>query len=517
LPGAKEVKLFFERCLTHHKGELSGSPFLLSPWQYDGIIKPLFNAKNPDGSRQYRTCFVEVPRKNGKSTLAAGIALYLLFADGEPGAEVVSAAADREQARIVFDLAVNMVQASPVLSARSTIYRSHIETKSGSIYKVISAEAYSKHGMNLHGIIFDEIHAQPNRELWDVLTTATVSRKQPLTFAITTAGHDRSSLCYELHTYAKNILEGSVEDPTFLPVIYAAEPDEDWAIEPTWKKANPGYGVSVKPEYFVNAVREAKILPNKEQAFRRLHLCQWTESYSRWIALDRWDACQAEETYDREGNSCSLAESLRFKECYVGLDLASNVDLAAMSLLFPGEDGEYSVLLYSFAPAEADRKRERANKPRFNNWARDGWIGINEGNSIDYEAIRKKLHELAEQYQVKEVAIDRWNATHLITLLQEDGFTVVPFGQGMASMTGPTKEFESLVLDGKLKHDGNPVLRWNVANVVIEEDAAGNRKPNKARSSDKIDGVVATLMALGRALVRTQSGSVYDSSEVFTL
>ena len=506
--GAKQVKLFFERCLTHHKGELSGQPFLLSDWQYDRIIKPLFDTKRPDGLRQYRTTYIEVPRKNGKSTLAAGVALYLLFADSEPGAEVVSAAADREQARIVFDLAVQMVQASPVLKSFSTIYRTHIATKSGGTYRAISAEAYTKHGMNLHGIIFDEVHAQPNRELWDVLTTATGARRQPLTFAITTAGYDRTSMCYELHTYAKSLLNGTVQDSTFLPVIYAADEDDDWTAESTWKKANPGYGVSVKQDYFANSVAEAKVIPAKEQSFRRLHLCQWTESYSRWIGLDRWDACRSEDG--------DLAESLKHRECYVGLDLASTTDLAALSLIFPGEDG-YSVLLYSFAPDEADRKREKENKPRISGWAREGWITTTDGNVIDYEVIRKKLHELAERYQVKEVAIDRWNATHLTTLLMEDGFTVVPFGQGFASMSAPTKEFEALILGGKLKHDGNPVLRWNVSNVVIEQDAAGNQKPSKKRSSEKIDGVVATVMALGRAMTRTQSGSVYDTAEVMLL
>ena len=504
---SSDVLLFFSSFLTHVKGVMADRPFIPDSWQVNDIIKPLFDKKTATGSRQYRTAYIEMPRKMGKSTLASAIALYLLFADEEQGAEIVSAAADREQASIVFDIARSMVLNSEALSGVAKIYRKEIVVPStNSRYRSISADAYSKHGMNLHGIIFDEVHAQPNRELWDVLTTATGARRQPLTFAITTAGYDRTSLCWELHCYAKSILEKTISDPTFLPVIYSADETDDWTQEKTWIKANPGYGVSVNKDYFINAVTEAKMIPAKEQTFRRLHLCQWTESFSRWIGLDRWDECRDDD----------LAESLRGQPCYVGLDLASTTDLAALSLVFPQDDG-YSVLLHSFAPHEAQRKRERENKPRIDGWIRDGWITSTPGDVIDYEVIRKRLHHLAETYQIQQIAIDRWNATHLSTLLQGDGLSVVGFGQGFASMAAPTKEFESLVLSKRIHHDGNPVLRWNVGNVCVETDAAGNLKPSKKRSSEKIDGVVATIMALGIAMVRNQTGSVYDTGEVFTL
>lgn len=498
---AEQVRLFFERCLTHHKGELAGKPFILADWQYESIIKPLFGTKGKDGTRQYRTCYIEVPRKNGKSTLAAGVALYLLFADGEPGAEVVSAAADREQARIVFDLAVQMVQASPVLKARSTIYRTHIETRNGGRYKAISSEAYTKHGLNLSGIIFDEVHAQPDRELWEVLATSTGARRQPLTFAITTAGFDRSSLCWDLHTYSKNILEGTAEDPTFLPVLYGASQEDDWTAPATWKKANPGYGVSIKPEYFSNAITEAKANPSKEQSFRRLHLCQWTESSTRWLNMDRWDSCQEEEWPDLEGATC-----------YAGLDLSATLDLTSLALAFPVDDSIY-VLSYSWAPKGALHERERRNRSRIEPWAARGHIEITDGDVIDYERVTAKLLELSKRYRIAEVAIDRWNAAATAQTLQAQGLEVIAFGQGYASMSPAAKDFEALVMAGKLRHDGNPVLRWSVGNVVIEQDSAGNIKPSKAKSTEKIDAAIASIMAVARARIGHAGGgtSVYEA------
>ena len=489
---ADDVVKFWRSCLTHVKGPLAGKPFIPDEWQVRDIIRPLFGTHRPDGLRQYRTAYVEISRKNGKSTIAAAIALYLLLADQEQGAEVISAAADREQASIVFDIARGMVSNSPLLQSRCKIYRKEIVVPStNSRYRSISADAYTKHGLNCHGIIFDEVHAQPDRELWDVLTTSTGARLQPLTFAITTAGYDRDSLCWELHEYATRVRDGVVIDPTFLPVLYGAAESDDWKAESTWRKANPGYGISVTREYFAQAAAEAQAVPAREQTFRRLHLCQWTESVTRWLSVDRWDSCRGDYGPD----------DLLGCPCYAGLDLASTTDLAALSLVFPGEDGVSRLLTYFWAPQEAERRRERENRVRIAEWARAGHIELTPGDVIDYERIRVKLNELGERYQIKEVAIDRWNATHLVTLLQGDGFNVIAFGQGYTSMTAPTKELESLVLSSRLQHDGNPVLRWNVANAVVEQDAAGNVKPSKRRSSEKIDGVVATVMALGRAML----------------
>ena len=504
---AEGCKLFFEQLLGHVKGELAGESFKLSDWQWKDIIQPLFGTLRADGTRQYRTCYIEIPRKMGKSTLAAGIALYLLFADQEPGAEVVSAAADREQASIVFDMAKIMIENSPILSQRCTVYRKWIETKTGGVYKAISADAYTKHGMNLSGIIFDEVHCQPNRELWDTLQTSTGARRQPLTFAITTAGYDRESLCYELHKYAKGVKEGTIVDPAFLPVIYAAGDDDDWTQEETWKKANPGYGVSVQADYFRQQVLEAKASPGKEMAFRRLHLCQWTEGVSRWINLEKWDACLADPWPDLAG-----------QPCWGALDLSSTTDLTSLSLSWPVEQFIFCKT-WSWAPRGAMKERERRNRVRIDTWAHQGNIEITAGDVVDYDAVVSKLFELSKIYQIKEIAIDRWNASHIAQVIQAQGLPVVAFGQGFASMSPACKDFEALVLSGRFKHDGNPVFRWAVGNVSIQTDAAGNIKPSKERSLEKIDPAVAAIMATARARVQsvTDQGSIYEKSGLFIL
>lgn len=493
MPGVEDVLAFFRGCLTHTKGALAGSPFLPSAWQVSDILSPLFGSLLPSGLRQYRTCYVEIPRKNGKSTLAAGVALYLLFADREPGAEVVSAAADRDQASIVFDIAKSMVQASPLLRERCTIYRKEIVTRNGNRYWAISADAFTKHGLSPSGIIFDELHTQPDRELWDVLTTGTGARRQPITLALTTAGYDRTSLCWEIHQRAIRVRDGVEVDPTFLPVIYAADEKDDWREEATWRKANPGYGVSVREDYFRQKVQQAVNSVADEQTFRRLHLNQWTESQTRWVALDRWDACGGTVNPD----------DLEGRECYAGLDLASTMDLCSLVLLFPDGPG-YQILPYYWVPETAVRKRVRDGRTPIDAWAASGHIDVTPGDVLDYDRVRARINELSQKYNMRELAIDRWNATQLAVQLQGDGVNVVMFGQGYQSMSAPTKEMEKLILAGKVAHGGHPVLRWNVSNVTIEQDAAGNQKPSKKKSAEKIDGVVATIMALGRAMLAVE-------------
>jgi phage terminase large subunit-like protein len=495
------VEWFFRECLTHTLGELAGKPFELSDWQINDIVKPLFDTKNFDGTRQYRLCYVEIPRKNGKTNLAAGIALYCLLADQEPGAYVVSAAADRDQAKLCFDLAAQMVQRSPTLSQLCVVHKNEIRTHKGGIYKALSSESATKHGLNCSAIIFDELHAQPNRELWDTLRTSVGARRQPLTFAITTAGHDRDSICWEVHEYAIGVRDGTIQDPTFLPVIFAAGPDDDWKEESTWRKANPGYGVSIKPSYFEEAARRAQVSPGEEMTFRQLHLCQWTESSTRFMSLDRWDECAGK------------MPELLGKPCFAGLDLSSTTDLSALVLAFPiGE--EFWLLPFAWAPSRAIRERERRNRARFDVWAHQGFITPTDGDVIDYERIRTKIKELAARYRIKEIAVDRWNSTHLVNqLTEQDGFTIVGFGQGFATMSPATKDFEALALQKKLRHDGNPALKWCIGNMVIESDAAGNIKPSKRKSSEKIDMAIASIMALARARAGgiEKPGSVYES------
>jgi phage terminase large subunit-like protein len=502
---AERVRLFFRRFLRHSKGEWAGKPFELLDWQWEDVIKPLFGWKRADGTRRYRRAYIEIPKKNGKSTLCAGISLYLLLGDGEAGAEVYSAAADREQASIVFNEAASMVEASSSLTGKLVVNRSVKRVyypKGRSWYKALSSESPTKEGLNIHGLIFDELHAQKTRELWDTLRYGGAARRQPLFVSITTAGYDRESICYEQHRYAQGILEGRVEDWEFFAYLAAAADEDDWKDPKIWAKANPSYGITIKESSFVADFKEAEASPSQENAFRRYRLNQWTEQDVRWLQMDRWDAC-ANPLRDLDG-----------RPCYAGLDLASTTDLAALVLLFPDDDGTYDILPFFWAPERAFRERERANKARLDAWGNQGHIEKTPGDVIDYDRIRAKIRELGERFEVKEIAIDRWNSTQLATQLDGDGFTVIGFGQGFASMTAPTKELEALVLEKRVRHAGHPVLRWNAGNVTVETDAAANLKPSKKKSMEKIDGMVALIMALGQALQRPEHQSIYDSQGI---
>ena len=503
---------FFERLLKHVKGEWAGQPFKLLDWQKEEVIRPLFGWKRKsDGLRRYRTCYIEVPRKNGKSALASGIGLLLTFADNEPGAEVYCAAADRDQARIVFDVSKQMVELSPQLEKRCDVFKKSIFVPGTmSVYRVLSAEAYTKHGLNAHGIIFDELHAQPTRELWDVLTTSTGARRQPLTVAITTAGYDRESICWEQHEYARKVEEGIIEDPSFLSVIYGADEDDDWLEEATWREANPSLGATVKLDYLRNEARKAEMTPAYQNTFRRLHLNQWTQQESRWLPLEAWDDCDT-----------PVNESLlQGQPCYGGLDLASTSDVASFVLTFPSERGEeerYAWLPFFWIPQENMVERARKDRVPYDAWVRDGYITATPGNVIDYGYIIRDIEMLGERFNIQEIAFDRWGAFQVSQALEGAGFTMVGFGQGYASMASPTKELLRLVLNGLLAHGGHPVLRWMADNLVVRQDAAGNVKPDKAKSREKIDGIVAGVMGLDRAIRHTDNGSVYDERGILTL
>lgn len=505
---AARVVSFFETCLVHVKGEWAGQPFKLAEWQRDFLVK-LFATVDDHGIRQYRKAFVAVPRKQGKTTVCAGIALYCMLADQEPGAEVYCCAADRNQAGIVFDIARQMMARSPRLASLAKPYQNRIVSEStGSFIRAMSSEAYTAHGVNAHAIIFDELHAQKTPDFWEVMRTSTGARRQPLTIAITTAGWDRNSICYAEWNYALKVRDGIIDDPTLLPVIYGADTDDDWADVATWRKANPNLGVSMKMGYLEEECRKAQELPRLENTFRQLHLNQWTEQAERWLPLDKWDACQADFSPGEVAGQV----------CFAGLDLASTRDLTALVLLFPSDDG-YTVLPYFWLPRESMVERSRRDRVPYTEWVRAGLIKTTEGNVADYDVIRADINDLQTTFNIREIAIDRWNSTQLQTQLAGDGFEIVPFGQGFASMSSPSKELEKLVVAGTIRHDGNPVLRWMASNVAADTDAAANIKPNKARSSEKIDGIVALIMALGRAAVWDGSDgvSVYSKRGVLTV
>lgn len=493
--------------LCHTKGTWAGKPFELIDWQ-EQIIRDLFGTLKPNGYRQFNTAYIEIPKKQGKSELAAAVTLLLTCGDGEERAEVYGCAADRQQAAIVFDVAADMVRMCPALSKRVKILASQkrlIYTPTNSFYQVLSAEAYSKHGFNIHGVVFDELHTQPNRKLFDVMTKGSGdARMQPLYFLITTAGTDTHSICYETHQKAKDIIEGRKIDPTFYPVIYGADESDDWTDPKVWKKANPSLDITVGIDKVKAACESAKQNPGEENAFRQLRLNQWVKQAVRWMPMEKWDNCAFAVDEDE----------LEGRVCYGGLDLSSTTDITAFVLAFPPLDDEdkYIILPYFWIPEDNLTLRVNRDHVPYDVWERQGYLQTTEGNVVHYGFIEKFIEKLGERFNIREIAFDRWGAVQMVQNLEGMGFTVVPFGQGFKDMSPPTKELMKLVLEQKIAHGGHPVLRWNMDNIYIRTDPAGNIKADKEKSTEKIDGAVATIMALDRAIRcgNDHGASVYD-------
>ena len=458
-------------------------------------------------SHQYLVGRSFLPTHN--SELAATVALLLTCGDGEERAEVYGCAADRQQASIVFEVAADMVRMCPALAKRVKINASMkrmVYLPTNSFYQVLSAEAYSKHGFNIHGVVFDELHTQPNRKLFDVMTKGSGdARMQPLYFLITTAGNDTRSICYEVHQKAKDILEGRKADPTFYPVIYGADESDDWTDPKTWKKANPSLGITVGIDKVRAACESAKQNPAEENSFRQLRLNQWVKQAVRWMPMHLWDKCDFAVNEDE----------LEGRVCYGGLDLSSTTDITAFVLVFPpgDENGKYTVLPYFWIPEENMAQRVNRDHVPYDVWERQGYLQTTEGNVVHYGFIEKFIEQLGERFNIREIAFDRWGAVQMVQNLEGMGFTVVPFGQGFKDMSPPTKELMKLVLEQRIAHGGHPVLHWMMDNIYIRTDPAGNIKPDKEKSTEKIDGAVATIMALDRAIRcgNDTSESVYDS------
>lgn len=503
----------FINSLKHTKGVWYGKNFELLPWQ-DKIVRDIFGTLKPNGYRQFNTAYIEIPKKQGKSELAAAVALYLTCGDGEYGAEVYGCAADRQQASIVFDVAVEMINQCPALKKRCKILASQkriVYLPLKSFYQVLSAESYTKHGLNVHGVIFDELHAQPNRALYDVMLTGSGdARKQPLYFLITTAGTDRNSICYEVHRKAQDVINGKKNDPTFYPVIYGIEDDDDWSDERNWYKANPSLDITVDIDKLRAAFNNAKENPAEENLFRQLRLNQWVKQSVRWMPMDKWNLC----SYPID------KERLKGRVCYGGLDLSSTTDITAFVLVFPpeDEDGKYEVLPFFWLPEETLALRVRRDHVPYDTWQAKGLIMTTEGNVVHYGFIEKFIEELGTQYNIKEIAYDRWGAVQMVQNLEGMGFTIVPFGQGYKDMSPPSKELMKLVLEKKIAHGGNEVLEWMVDNIYIKTDPAGNIKPDKEKSTEKIDGAIALIMALDRAIRHGgQPESVYNERGIIIL
>lgn len=505
---ANRAVKFIEKQLVHVEGKHAGEPFLLEWWEKKLILKFFGWKRRDNNARRFRVLFIFVPRKNGKSALAAAIALYLMFADKEPAAQVVCAAADKNQAGIIFNMASNMVVANDTLGSMAKVYKASIfAPQTNSALKVLSKKPNTKHGANLHGVLADEVHAIEDRELIDVLTTGTIARKQPVVVFTSTAGFDKTHFFYGLYCYAKTVAADPSKDETWLTAIYEADP-ENWKDPKEWIRANPNFGVTMDMESFEQDFRIALEVPAYENTFKRLRLNIWTEQDTRAIPMDKWALCYKPE---------AKIEELLGKTCYAGMDLASTTDLASLSLVFPpfGDRDFFDVLMFYWFPEGNYKQRmKKLGAVDIMPWNKSNHLTFTEGEVIDYDLIRAKFNELGKLYKIKEIAIDRWNATQLSTQLDNDGFTVVPTGQGFATMSDPTKFMLGLVLQGRLNHRNNPVLEWNARNFCTEEDAAGNLKPSKKKAKEKIDGCVSLVMALGRANANQPKMSAYANRGV---
>ncbi len=485
----------FARLLKHTESPFSGQPFVPEPWQ-DEYLAKLFNTKRPDGLRQYQRTLLALPRKSGKTALASVIGAYEGFFGAE-GGQVLIAAGDRKQASLLFTACSRYIESCPGLLKRCKIYKQSIVIPhKNSTIQFLSSEHKGKHGYNPSVTIVDEFHVQKNRDLIDVLESGMGARAEPLVIYITTAGMDRIGPCYEEWQRAIRVRDGLIDDPTFLPCIYAAPEDADPFSEDTWKIASPNYGITIRKEFMEREAALARESVAQEMKFRTLYLNQWVSNgTNRFFRTGMW-----------EKNDAPLRDTAG-KPCYCGLDLSSTSDTTAFSAVWPGQDengdfdGTYDVTTHLFIP-EAGVDRDEAP---YRQWAKDGFVTISEGDVTDYDVVRSYVLSFCEKNAVRSIAIDRWNATHLTTQLVNEGIDVKPYGQGYASMSAPTKLLEMLVLGGKIRHGGNPALAHQVSNMQVRTDDAGNIKPSKqhSHSTARIDAAVALIMALGIASAET--------------
>lgn len=504
---------FFRDHLHHTKGRWCGKPFVLADWQ-EIDIREIYGRVDEDGNRAVRQVYKEIPKKNGKSEEAAGHALKLLFADDEPGAEIYGAAADRDQAAIVFDVAAQMVRMSPELMRAAGGPKGIVDSRKriicpsmASFYRVVSAEVGGKHGFNSHGIIFDEVHAQKDSRLWEVLTFGSgAARLQPLTVAITTAGVPGESPVAEmLHEDADQILRGIIPcPPTFYPIMYGVPDDADWTSEEVWRATNPALGDFLRIETVREEFEVARRRPSEQNSFRRLRLNQWVSQETRWIDIADWDAC---------AGIVDLRE-LKGLTWYGGLDLSTKLDVTAFVLVARDGSGVFHVLPYFWVPRDNMQDRPNVEAEKYRTWEKQGLITATLGNEVDFNAVRDRIVELGKVLNIAEIMFDQRFATQLSQQLGEDGFTMVNFAQNYSQYTEPCIEFESAVKNHRIRHSGHPVLRWMVDCVTVIQRPDGSIKPvkpSRLKTRKRIDGVVATIMGLARAMVGQSKLSMYET------
>jgi phage terminase large subunit-like protein len=505
---ASERAIYFCELLRHTKGEWGGKRIKLGDWQ-KFIIGSIFGWKwKATGLRRFRSVYEEIARKNGKSTKCGAIGLLLLTADDEPGAEVYTAATKRDQARIVFDETKNMVRALPpdyelrkIISVWQHVL---VVERTASKMLPLSADDKTMDGLNPHGAIIDELHAHPSRGVLDILDTAMGARRQPLRFIITTAGSGKHTVCWEERTYATKILEGIIDDDSVFAYIACIDEGDDPFDESCWIKANPNLEVSVKLEYLRQQAKKAREVGSFYNEFLRLHLNVWTEAESRWMSQESWNACSA----------AVVEEELVTRKCWAGLDLSSSTDLSAFLKVWTptADDPIWRVSAKFWLPKDNLKKRVEKDRVPYDVWARDGFIKLTEGNLIDHDFIQAEIEDDWEKFSIQDIGFDPWNAAMITTRLANSGVSMVAFRQGFYSMSPPTKEVETLVLSQQIAHGGNPVLAWMLSNTVMRTDPAGNIKPDKERSSERIDGIVALVMAVGRASATGEQPESYTAS-----
>lgn len=507
------VVQFIEKFCKHHKGEWAGQPLLLEPWQKD-IVRQAFGWMRADGTRRYRTTYIEVARKNGKSELCGALGLYLLLGDGEAGAEVYSSATKKDQARIVWKTADAMVKASPALRRFVMTYTNCLLVeRTGSSFQPLSSESNTLDGLNPHGNIVDELHAHKDRGVWDVLDSAMGARRQPMTIAITTAGiYDKEGIGWEQHDYAVKVLEGTFADDSFFAYIATPDEGDDHFSELAHQKANPNLRVSVKPDYLAKQAEKAQRQPGFLNEYLTKHLNVWTQQAQRWIPMDKWAAC--EPVLPPSADAFALAQrreqALEGMPCRAGLDLSSKLDLTALVLEFPLDEDRVELVCRFWLPEERVKYMLSKGMRHYDVWQRAGWLKTTPGDVIDYEFIRAEVRGLAERFVIKELAFDPWGAMDLATRLTGDGLTMVECRQGYKTLSEPSKDIMAKVVEGKALHMHNPILRWCASNAVVTSDPAGNIKPDKAKATERIDGIVAWVMARARGIVRAETPDLSD-------
>ncbi|MBN1807195.1 MAG: terminase large subunit [Sedimentisphaerales bacterium] len=500
-PEAGQSVIDFIEMLRHSKGKWAGRNFILEPWQHF-IFWVLFGWMNEDGTRRFTVAYEEIARKNGKSSKIAGIGLYGLGFDGEGGAEIYSVATKEEQARITFAEGQSMTKKSGYLGGLAKIHTKAISIEeTDSSWKPLGKNSKTQDGLNPHMVLVDEFHEHPDRSVLDVMDSAVGARSQPLLFIITTAGFNVQSACYLERDYAIKVLEGIIEDDSYFAVIYTLDRDEatgelidDWADPEVWIKANPNLGVSVYKKDMERMCRKAQNDPAVVNNFLTKRLNVWTTQVTRYFNIEKWNACVDTVT----------EEELLGKPCFMGIDLASKEDICAIVCVFPWRDGKIVIYPKFFCPRDGAIERSRKHRVPYLVWSEQGYLSLSGIGEVDYEDVEKNIKALCEKFDVKHIGFDSWNSAQMRQNLiksgmREDFFIKVP--QTTGGLTEATKKLKALVNDLKVIHNNNPIMRWMASNTAIHTDGNENVKPMKNKSSEKIDGIVATIMALGLYLV----------------